>query len=82
MLQLIKLSAGFLPIVFRPAYPRVIEFLVLEESFRWLPSSSALDPLEGVLVFQIWRECRPRFGDTNLAKKKLTLALFFSGKID
>ena len=39
----------------------------------WLASSSALDPLEGLLVFQIWCECRPRFGDTNLAKKNLTL---------
>ena len=33
------------------------------------PLSSALDPLEGLPVFQIWRECRQIVGDTNLAKK-------------
>ena len=28
-------------------------------------------------VFQIWHECRPRLGDTNLAKKELTSDFFF-----
>ena len=64
-----KLSAAFLPIVFRPAYPRVIEVLAWKRSFRCLPSSSALDLLEGLPVFQIWHECRQRFGHANLEKK-------------
>ena len=64
-----KLSAAFLPIVFRPAYPHVIEVLAWKRSFRCLPSSSALDLLEGLPVFKTWRECRQRFGDTNLAQK-------------
>ena len=64
-----KLSAALLPIVFRPAYPRVIEVLAWKRRFRCLHSSSALDLLEGLPVFQIWRECRQRFGDTNLPKK-------------
>ena len=41
----------------------------MEKSFRCLLSSSALNLLEGLPVFQIWHECRQRFGDTNLAKK-------------
>ena len=45
-----------------------------------LLSSSALDPLEGLPVFQIWRECRKRFGDTNLATKKFT-SFFFVFKL-
>ena len=48
----------FLHIVFRPAYPCVIEFVVVKRSFRRLPSSSMLKELP---VFQIWHECRPRF---------------------
>ena len=36
---------------------------------KCLPSSSALDLLERLPVFQIWCEYRQRFGDTNLAKK-------------
>ena len=59
----------FMPIVFRPAYPRVIELLAWKRSFRCLHSSSALDPLEELPVFQIWCECGQRYGDTNLAKK-------------
>ena len=42
-----------------------------------MPSSSALDPLEGFLVFQIWRECRSTFGDTNSAKKFDVRIIFF-----
>ena len=41
----------------------------MERSFRCLPSSSALDLLEGLPVFQIWRECRQIFGVTNLRQK-------------
>ena len=33
-----------------------------------------------LLVFQIWRECRPRFGDTNLPQKKIfDVRIIFSG---
>ena len=35
-----------------------------------------LDFLEGLPVFQIWCECRQRYGDTNLATKKLTSEFF------
>ena len=35
-----------------------------------------LDPLEGLPVFQIWRECRQIVGDSYLAKKKLTSEFF------
>ena len=65
----------FFPIVYCPTYPWVIE---LKGRYRWLPSSSALDPLQGLSVFQIWRECRPRFGDPNLAKIVLLKLEFFS----
>ena len=41
-----------------------------------MPSSSELDPLEGLAVFQIWRECRPRFGEAVLAIKKFASEFF------
>ena len=37
-----------------------------------------LDPLAGLSAFQIWRECRPRFRDTNLAKKTIVDVRIFS----
>ena len=30
---------------------------VILRRFRWLPSNCVLDPLEGLPVFLIWREC-------------------------
>ena len=34
-------------------------------------------PFRRLLVFQIWCECRPRFGDTNLTKKKSDVRIIF-----
>ena len=48
----------------------------MKKRFRCLPLSSALDPLEGLPVFQIWRRCRQIVEDTNLAKKNLMSEFF------
>ena len=72
-----KSLGRFLPIDFLPRLSPFYLVFSLKDSVRWLPSSSALDPFEGLLVFQIWCECRPRFRDTTLAKKIDVRIIFF-----
>ena len=53
-----------------------------DKFYRWLPSRSALEPLEGLPVFQTWYECRPRLGDTKLTKKIVDVGNFFQVRVD
>ena len=72
-----KLSAAFLPIVFRPTYPHVIAFFASKRSFRCLPLSSPLDPLEGIPVFQIWHRVGKDLRIRTYLEKNLTSEFLF-----
>ena len=49
----------------------------MKKKFWCLPLSSVLNPLKGLPVFQIWRECRQIVGDTNLAKNLMSEFFLF-----